>query len=238
MSQQLPTAFRSESVTEQSHMQLSYIARTVLAFSIFIAGTIGAVKFNRIRDVYRPFIYLIWIGCVAEVLGTYCAYVYRNNLAVGAIYRFCESLFLLWFFNGLGIFKNYSKVLYSLIGVFFIIWIGDNFMYSHLSTRYTYYFDMVYSFSIVLLSITAINDLLFTEKELLKNPVFLICSGLIIYFTYKIMDRMFGLFGLKNSADFKGSVTAILALINCFTNLIYAFAVAQMQKRQPLTFRF
>jgi hypothetical protein len=97
---------------------------------------------------------------------------------------------------------------------------------------------MVYAFSVVLLSISAINDLLFTEKELLKNPTFLICSGVIIYFTYKIMDRMFGLYGLKNSTDFRRSVQTILVFVNCSTNIIYALAVMWMRKKQPFKFQF
>jgi hypothetical protein len=219
-------------------MQLSYLTVLILGLSIFIAGILGALKFNRINDVYRPFIYLIWIGCIAEVLSTYFAYVYHNNLAVGAIYRLCESMFLLWFFYRLGVFKNHNKLLYLLTGIFIVIWIADNFINSHFNARITYYFDLVYAFSVVLLSISAINDLLFTEKELLKNPTFLICAGLIIYFTYKIMDRMFGLYGLKNSTDFRRGVQTILMFINFFTNIIYALAVVWMRKRQPFKFQF
>lgn len=210
----------------------------ILGSSIYVVGIIGALKFHRIHDIYRPFIYLIWIGCAAEILSIYFAYVYRNNMGVSAVYRFCESLFLLWFFYKLGVFKNHNKLLYFLTGIFIVIWIVENFFSSHFNVRVTYCFDVVYSLAVVLLSIAAINDLLFTEKDLLKNPTFLICTGLIIYFTYKIMDRMFGLYGLKNSEDFKRRVGNIVLLINCFTNLIYALAVAWMRKRKPFTFRF
>lgn len=218
-------------------MQLSYTTILILSFSGYLVGILGAIKFKQIRDVYRPFIYLIWIGCLADSLSLYFAYAYQNNLAVGAIYRLCESLFLLWFFNSLGVFKN-RKLLYLLGGLFVAIWIAENFLSSHFSARVTYFFDMVYALSVVLLSISAINNLLFTEKELLKNPTFLICAGLIIYFTYKIMERLFGLYGLKNSMDFRSSVQGILMIINCLANLIYALAVVWMRKRRPFTFKF
>jgi hypothetical protein len=219
-------------------MQLSYTTTLILGFSGFIAAIIGAIKFSQIQNVYRPFIYIIWIGCIADILSIYFAYTYRNNLAVGAIYRLCESLFLLWFFNRLNVFKGHNKVMYLLISIFITIWMADNFLSSHINLRITYYFDMVYALSIVLLSISAINDLLFTEKELLKNPTFLICTGLIIYFTYKVIERLFGLFGLKNSMDFRLSVQTILMIVNCLTNLIYALAVVWMRKRQPFKFQF
>ena len=218
-------------------MQLSYTTVLILSFSGYIVGIIGLIKFKQIRDVYRPFIYLIWIGCVADALSLYFALVYRNNLGVGTIYRLCESLFLLWFFYRLGIFKNH-KLLYSLGGIFIIIWIVDNFFNSRFNVRVTYFFDVIYALSIVLLSVSVINQLLFTERELLKNPTFLICAGLIIYFTYKIIERLFGLYGLKSSMDFRRSVQTILLLINCFANLIYALAVVWMRKRQPFTLKF
>src|SRR5678810_319796 len=71
---------------------MSYIQASILSFSILIAGIIGVLRFAQIRDIYRPFIYLIWIGCITEIVSSYFAYVYHNNLAVGAIYRLCESL--------------------------------------------------------------------------------------------------------------------------------------------------
>lgn len=210
----------------------------LLSFSIFIAGVIGIFKFAQIGEVYRPFIYLIWVGCVAEALNTYFAYVYHNNLAIGVIYSLCESLLLLWFFSKLGIFKKRRKILYALITTFIAIWLADNFFSSHLGANVAFYFDIVYALSVVLLSIRAINELLFTEKELLKNPTFLICIGLIIFFTFQIIDRMFRLYGLRDSYDFRRSVQAILNLINFFTNLIYALAVLVMHKRKAFRFQF
>jgi len=60
---------------------------------------------------------------------------------------------------------------------------------------------------------------LFVEKDLLRNATFLICVGLIIFFTYQIIQRMFELFGLRDSIDFRRNVSRILSIINCFTNL-------------------
>lgn len=210
----------------------------ILSLSILIAGIIGIVRFTQIRDIYRPFVYLVWIACAAETLNIYLAYAFHNNLAVGVVYNICESLFLLWFFNKLGIFKNHKTILYLLIGFFVLVWLADVLLSSRVNQRITYYFDIVYAFTVVLLSIRAINDLLFTEKELLKNPTFLICMGLIIFFTYQIIQRMFGLYGLKDSAEFRRSVQRIMAIINCLANLIYAVAILWMRKRQPFRFQF
>jgi hypothetical protein len=220
------------------NMQWSYTVTVILAFSIFIAGIIAILRFTQIQDTYRPFIYLIWVGCVTELLSVYFAYRYHNNLAIQTIYTLLESLLLLWFFYKLGIFKKQKKFIYLLIVVFVISWFIDNFWSGAFGSRYSFYFDMIYALFIVLLSIRAINNLLFIEKELLKNPTFLICMGLIIFFTYQIIQRMFGLYGLKESYEFRSNIQHILQVINCLTNLVYALAIIWMKKRRPFTFEF
>jgi hypothetical protein len=220
------------------NMHWNYTVTVILSLSVFIAGIIAIFRFAQISDVYRPFIYLIWIACITEVLNIYFAYRFHYNVVVMTIYGFCESLLLLWFFSRLGIFKGKKNFLYFLISFFLIIWFSENFLGKHFGSRISYYFDIVYAFLVVLFSIRAINDLLFTEKELLKNPAFLICIGLIIFFTYQIVQRMFGLFGLRDSIDFRRSVQRILSIINCLANLIYALAVLWMRKRKPFTFQF
>ncbi len=218
-------------------MNFNYYTSLVLSASILIPSIIGVFRYNQISFVYRPFIYLLWIGCLAEFLEAYFAYAYHNNVAVGIIYRLCESLILLWFFNKLGIFNNYKIILYFLTTVFITIWLVDVFFRSSIA-NFTFYFDIAYALVIVLLSIGVINNLLFVEKDLLRNATFLICVGLIIFFTYQIIQRMFGLFGLRDSLDFRRNVQRILSIINCFTNLIYAIAVVWMRKRQPFKFQF
>lgn len=218
-------------------MRLSYDTVVLMSYSIFIAGIIGAVKFRQIQNVYRPFIYLIWIGCLNELVSGYLISRGHYNIINGNIYGLCESLFLLWFFRTLGVLKN-KLLLYSLMAFFTSIWLVESFFLNEFGTRFTSYSDIVYSFTVVLFSIRATNDLLFTERDLLKNPTFLICIGLIIFFTYEIIDRSFRIYGLKNSAEFRMNVQTILILINFLTNLIYALAVLWMRKRQAFTLQF
>jgi len=217
---------------------MNYTALTILSYSILIAGIIGIYRFAQIRDLYRPFIYLIWVGCLIKMVSTYFSYADHSNLDVDSIYRLCESLFLLWFFSKLSVFRKQRKMLYLLGGLFISIWLTVNFLTSHLATTVSSYFDIVYALSLVLLSIRTINELLFTEKDLLKNPTFLICMGLVIFFTYHIIQRLFWLYGLRESVEFRQSVMGILYLINCVTSLLYALAIVWMQKRQAFTFSF
>lgn len=219
-------------------MHWSYTITLILAFSILIPAIIGLFRFAQIQDIYRPFIFLLWIGCATEVLSVYFAYRYRNNLAISTIYTLSESLLLLWFFTKLGVFKNRKRPVYILGSVFVIIWIIDNFSTGAFGSRFSFYFDTIYAVVIVLLSVKAINSVLFTEKKIIKNPTFLICTALVIFFTYQIIQRMFGLFGLKDSFEFRSSVQRILQLVNFFTNIIFALAVLAMRKKKPFAFEF
>ena len=218
-------------------MNFNYYTTILLSASILIPAIIAAFRYPQISFVYKPFIYLLWIGCLAEILAIYFAYVYHNNVIVGTIYRLCESLCLLWFFHHLSIFNNQKKLLFFLTAAFIVIWFLDVFFKKRIYNA-TFYFDIAYALVIVLLSIAVINKLLFVEKDLLRNATFLICVGLIIFFTYQIIQRMFGLFGLRDSVDFRRNVQRILSVINCLSNLIYAVAVASMRKRQPFKFQF
>ena len=218
-------------------MYFSYTTIVILAYSIYISGILGLIRFKHIRDVYKPFIYLIWVGCCNETLTYFIGKMGYYTYVNGAIYELLESLLLLWFFKRLGVFKR-KYFLQLLIILFVSLWVAETFFAHRFGTSFTYYYNAVYFFFIVILSIQAINDLLFTEKELLKNPTFLICVGLIIFFTYGIIVRMFWLFGLNISNDFVKSVHTILIVINLLANLIYALAVLWMRKRQAFTLRF
>jgi len=219
-------------------MHFNYYAVIALAFSIFIPGLIAVFKFEHIPDRYRPFVYLIWVGCVAEVVNMYCAYHFGNNIIPSSIYALCESLFLLWYFKQLGIFQKQKRWLYFLILLFVVIWFSNSFLTGTFGGQFTLYFDAVYAFCVVILSIRVVNDLLFREKELLKNPSFLICIGLIIFFTFQIIERLFLVSGFKNSGTFIMNVQSIIILINFLTNLIYALAVLWMRKKQAFTLQF
>src|SRR5205814_10510208 len=97
------------------------------------------------------------------------------------------------------------------------------------------YFRIFYSFLISIMSINIINQQLnFEKKNIVKNPIFLICIGFVIYFTYDVIVGLFWLYGLHMIMHFQLNVAIILVYINLFANLIYALAVLWM----PLKHRF
>ena len=206
--------------------------------SILVAGTLGIIRYNKIKSDYYPFLYLIWIGCLNEIISYLLVINNQYTIVNGIIYGLCESLLLLWFFSNLGLFNKRRFLLIFLISLFIGIWIIDTFFSKAFGSAFNSYFSVVYSLSIVLLGIHAINGLLFKEREILKNPAFLICTALVVYFTYKVVIEIFWLYGLRESKYFRNNVYFILIYINLLCNLIYALAILWMRKKQPFTLQF
>lgn len=218
-------------------MHFSFTVVVVLALSILIAGILSIFRFKQIRDIYRPFIYLTWITCLTEILSTYLLLNRHYTIIPYTIYSLCESLFLLWFFQRLGVLKKRGWFYFFAV-LFVSTWFVESFLTQKFGNHFTFYFNALYGLAVVLLSIRTINDLLFTEKDLLKNPTFLICIGLLIFFTYDTINRMFRLYGLNESEAFRRSVESLQMIINCLSNLIYALAVLWMRKRKPFALQF
>jgi hypothetical protein len=148
------------------------------------------------------------------------------------IYVLLESILFLLQFKNWGSFVS-KKYLFWLIFITLVgIWITENFIIGKISQTYPY-FRIVYSFTFVLLAIGQINKIIIRDRRnILINPIFLICIGIIFYYTYKVLIETFWAYGLTKSRDFIKHVYIIHAWINLFSNLIYAFAVLWMQKRQ------
>ena len=210
----------------------------LLSSSVLIGGVIAIIRFGQIQKTYHPFIFLIWVGCVNETISYFSAISHRNTILNNIIYDLLASLLLLWLFKNLGIFKKRQYLYYLLGFLFVVLWIIESFYSERFGTAFNSYFSICYSFSLVLLSITAINRLLFEEKEVIKHPTFLICIGVLIFFTYKIVVEMFWLYGLKESRSFRINVLIILMFINFLCNLIYALAIVWMRRKQAFTLRF
>lgn len=217
---------------------MSFTLAAILSFSILIAGFIALARFPRIAKIYYPFVYLIWAGCINETISYFLIINHNQTIINGVMYGIIESMMLLWFFRNIGVFNRKNWLFYCCIGLFIAIWVYESFFSKRFGSSFNNYFGIVYSLAIVLLSITAINSLLFSERDILRNPTFLICIGIVIFFTYKVLVEMFTLYGLRESRSFRMNVYVILMCINLVCNLIYALAILWMRKKQAFTLQF
>jgi hypothetical protein len=202
-------------------------------FSLFIAGIIGIFKFKRMDKTYYPFLFLIEIGCVNELLSYILIQFHHHTLLNNNIYALFESLLILWFFNNLKVFKNSKNIYLFILSLFLLSWSLQMLQLKTLDNLYLY-FRILYSFIIVFLSIYTINSILITEtNNILKNPTFIICTGFVIFFTYYAIMNCFWLYGLTKSVEFRIFISKILAYINLFCNLIYAIALIWIPRHRP-----
>jgi hypothetical protein len=210
----------------------------IFALSILIAALIALVRFKDMDSMYFPFILLVWIASVNEILSVVLLNLKFQTLINNNIYVLCESLTILWFFKKTGTVLT-GKRAFLLLGLSFIIfWISENFIMGRI-TQISSYFRIYYSFVVVILSITTVNHLIVTaSKTLLKMPVFLISIGFIIYFTYKILVEAFWVYGLNNSMKFQQNVYAILMYLNLFVNILYALAILWIPRKREYILLF
>jgi hypothetical protein len=184
---------------------------------------------------YRPFIFILCLGFINHTLSVIFIETTRNNLINSNVYVLFESLLYLCLFKNWGAFNKKNIFFYSLFIFLFCLWIYDNLIWHSLATINSF-FRIVYSFILIFLSIGQLNKLIATaKKNLLYNAIFLICCGIIIYFSYKATIEVFFFIRLKASDQFYSNILIILIFVNLFVNLIFAWAVLWIPKKQKST---
>ena len=210
----------------------------VSSFSILPAVVFAIIRFKKINSDYYPFIFILWLALVTEIVSKVLRLYEIPNFLSTNIYSISEGLLYLFFFKNLGILNRsiYLGLSVSLI----IFWLVENvFIIGSFGDNYTSYFFIICDFLLVLLAINALNNTFLEEKTTLKSPVFWICIGMIIYFTYVVLIEIFWLYGIKGNLNyFSESVYKIHSLVNILCNLIYAVAVLWMKKKKTFMLQF
>src|SRR5665213_1902374 len=209
-----------------NHLQVVLFSSSILLPAIF-----AGIKFRNIERSFYPFIFFIWIGVLNEIISYLLSVrggstTFNNNL-----YILAEALLILWQFKEWDVFQNFKKgfaiLLVSLLAIWFLDH-GNKESFGSINLN----FRLFYSFMIVLMSINVNTSLVFSfSRNLLKSPVFLICNGFVIYFTYKILVEVFWIYGLNSTKSFRTDVYTILTWINAFTNILYLLAILCIRKK-------
>lgn len=206
-----------------------------LGFTLIFAVVISLVRFRRIAPAFHPFIFMIWIAMLNEIVSTVVVIQGMSNAVNTNIYLLFESLLLVWFFQKQRVFDQSPRLPYILAVVYIITWSAENLVISRLWLFESYY-TVFYSFITVLCSINLINRVLLTSTSRLHaDPLFIIALAFIIYHTYSLVVEVFWIYGLDASRDFRIYVYDILICINVVINLVYALAVLWMPARQKFT---
>ena len=213
---------------------MNYSIIEIFSYSIIIPVMISIFLLKRRDGRFLPFFVLLWTGLLGELATSLSINLVGSNAEAANIYVLIEALLVLWIFDRWQLFLSRSWV--YLIGIGFILaWTLENLVFSSLHIFNSYY-RILYSFTLVILSINQINKLLFEEnKPVFPNPVFLICIAFVVFFTYKTLVEIFWIYGLNSSRQFNASVYRIMSFINLFANLLYALACLWMPRKREFS---
>lgn len=213
-----------------NHTQVVLCSATILFPAIA-----GIIKFKNTERIYYPFIIYLWVATLNEIISYFISLLGYSTTLNNNIFILAEALLILWQFKKWEIFHSYKKGYVILALALVAIWLLDNSNIEKL-TSITSPFRLFYSFMIVLMSIHINNRLVFTyKKNLLKSPVFIICCGFTIYFTYKILVEVFWIYGLNSTKNFRIDVYVILTWINVLINILYLVAIICIPKKPHYT---
>jgi hypothetical protein len=193
----------------------------MMSYSILLAALIGMVRYSSVHENYKPFLWIIWMGTLNEIISTVLIIIDRSNTVNGNIYVLAEVLLFIYLFFT---WRQLSRRAMIALFVFVCVaWIIDNFIW-HRITIINSAFRVVASFVLGFLAIGQINLLLLEHKNLIRNGRFLICLGMLIYFSYKSFVEVFYAIPYKMTPDFYQNTFAVLVIINFVSNILYALA--------------
>jgi len=209
-----------------------YDIAAILGYSIGVAAVIGLVGWKKTDPAYQPFVIITVLAFINHIISLQMVKRTGANTVNANIFVLVEVILYVWQFQKWGLLKKSSILLPMIMLGLAIIWTLDN-LIIHRVTMLNSFFRITSSFLLVLLSIEQINKLIwYSRKNLLVNSCFLICCGLLIYFSFKAIIEVFFFIELKASIAFYTSIFAILVYLNFFVNLIFIWATIWIPRKQ------
>jgi hypothetical protein len=210
----------------------------LLSMTVLFPFISGLVRVRTISRLYRPFLLLIALGVLTEIISRIAINYFRTNYVVINIYSLTECLLIIaqfyyWRYH------SRTRRWYPYFGILCIgIWIWENLLYRDVFGEIGTIFRVSEAFILVILSINEINYLLINDnKSLLKNARFLICAGFLVYFLYQILLEGSIYISSQQKSPITNQIIEVSSYINAFVNIIYGIAVWYIPKRTSLQFK-
>lgn len=197
----------------------------LLSQSILIPILIGLIHIKRMGKIYYPFFVLLVIGFINELISFIFIHGFQlENSVTSNIYSLIECCLILY---QLYVWQNSKKgywLFVILASACVVVWVIENLLFFKITTFYSPYFMILYSFVIVLLSINQINKIITHSKlPLLKNPQIILCVAFVTYFIYQIIYRASVFISDKSILHLRLIIG--FAYINFTINILFAIAV-------------
>lgn len=217
----------------------------VLSLSIVIAVIIGIVRYRKMDPAYYPFVYYTVLAFLAE-LGVRMLIDIRANtsliISLLHVYAFVEFFLFAWLFHNWGLFNRRKTFFYAMIAGFFAFWLFSTF-FIHGLRELNYYFFIVYSFALIFFSVSSINKMVVHSRgNIFRNPQFIICLGIIIFYVFFILVNVTYLSGFRDNREvsltFRTKLQEINVYSNLLVNLLYAVAMIWIPRKQKFMMPF
>lgn len=207
----------------------------LFAFSIVIAGIIALVKYRNIEKLFLPFIGFVWLAAGNDVLSYWLMKNGYHTAINNNIYVLAEGLLLFTFMKKIRGLEYETPPYKIYLAVLVIIWLIENILMGRI-TGVSSVFRIVCSLLLVFTAISLLSKILMfglmsTDLDTNRRSIVLICTGVIIYFTFKLLIEIFWLYGLTKSKEFRMNLYDILIYINLFSNVLYAIALLWIRKK-------
>jgi hypothetical protein len=202
---------------------MDFETHVLFSFTAGIAAMIGWIRIRKTDPAFFPFILLLTIGFVTELISFAVMKKGYSNALFYNLFVLTEALLVTQLFYRLGLFQH-KKAFYLLQFFYVLFWVCE-YVYRWNATVFLSFFIVLFSSILVFQAIDLMHRVLFTTPhQLYTNPVFLICMGLIVYFTYTILVEIFWFYGLNQSRVFRQRIYEVFSYINLFTNILFILA--------------
>lgn len=198
----------------------------LFSLSVLLPFTIGLLRFTKIHESFRPFLFLIGLAALTELISFISIRIFRTNAVVSNIYCLAECLLILYQFYRWRFHVRPRKWYWIIPILCVLIWLLENLVYFKIM-EFGPAFRVSYAFIVVMLSINEINYLITHEnRALFRNARFLICIGFIIYFLYQILlEGALYISATEDNPVISNKIISIVVYINVLVNIIYAIAM-------------
>ena len=215
---------------------MNYILVEYTGYLVGIAAIIGLIRIRQLDQAYYPFVLVLWFGTINEILTTIVVDRGFSNALNSNIYVLIEALLIVWFIYNHGVFRGRRGMVFLICSMLILSWSVEAMIFTP-HKHFSSYFGAIYSFTIVILSVTLINQLLESEKKsILRHPAFIIAIGFLLFYTCNIIVEIFYLYGLEASKEkLVGRIYSIIPYVNLLVNLIYIFALLWIPRKQKYT---
>lgn len=208
-----------------------YLYKLLLYNSGLILATIAGIsRYRYIDEMYRPFVMYIFLGFCNELLSLFSSIIFKTTFINNNLFMLGELLLLNLQFKYWSR-SNRQRRSYTTASCLFLSLFVITAAYKGLEQN-LFFFNAAYCFYLVMCATGKLGWLVSNDPvPFYKNPVFIICCAIIIYFSFRIIIEAFWFYGLHKSSFFRNEVYVILMLINLFVNILYLYALLWIQKK-------